>query len=140
MRGRNTTPCLIRHIVQNKRFMSSLDDIPNPELSEHTKQMAEEQHKLQGNIFLKLSENTKTGFQDQLIDNKGVTLIWRVRQSKSQNHQALQQKDQLIYSLKELITRNHINNDYAGVDTFQKTYWQRRLNLRRRRIKWRQHL
>lgn len=60
--------------------MSSLDDIPNPELSEHTKQMAEEQHKLQGNIFLKLSENTKTGFQDQLIDNKG-SLIWRVRQS-----------------------------------------------------------
>lgn len=138
MRGRNTTPCLIRHIVQNKRFMSSLDDIPNPELSEHTKQMAEEQHKLQGNIFLKLSENTKTGFQDQLIDNKGITDL--ESKTEQQNHQAIQQKDQLIYSLKELITRNHTNNDYAGVDRFQKAYWQRRLNLRRRRIKWRQHL
>lgn len=63
MRGRNTTPCLIRHIVQNKRFMSSLDDIPNPELSEHTKQMAEEQHKLQGNISSNYQKIQKLDFK-----------------------------------------------------------------------------
>lgn len=34
MRGRNTTPCLIRHINQNRRFMSSLDNIPEKDNKE----------------------------------------------------------------------------------------------------------
>lgn len=66
LRARNTTMVketdimFVRHIVQNKRFMSTFNDIPT----------RKEKKRIS---ILKLSENTKTGFQDLLIDKKGVS-------------------------------------------------------------------
>lgn len=56
LRERNTTmvkktDIFVRHIVQNKRFMCSFNDIPT----------RKEKKRIS---ILKLSEHTKTGFQD----------------------------------------------------------------------------